>query len=400
MRILCTNQALGGRGGSESYLEALVPALHQLGHDVELYSPRVGPVAERFRTAGFVVHSDDRELRTDYDVVHAQDAPTAMLARARLPATPIVFAAHSWFLHLVDPPAEAAPSAVVVFNDLVAARARASVLGDQVPIHRLTQPITLGTADRHRVGIRARPTRALAMSRNLSTRIGPLHEACAATGISLQAFGRDDELEHPELEMVRTDVVIGSGRTILEALAVGRAAFVYDETGCAGYVTPDSYPSLEACGFTPDAGEPVMDLAAQLRRYDQSLGTVGRELAVRHHAVAHHAAALVEIYRSTPEPDRPPAPPEVLRRLAVLAQRAFDAENRARSTMWQMARAEQELQDLEDRLDVVQTELHRVWATASWRATAPLRWLSRRSRRWGRHPLPPRFDERPWGPDE
>ncbi len=379
MRILCTNQALAEPGGTESYLQTVVPALRQLGHDVELYCLRGGHVADGFRAAGFVVHERYVDLQPVYDVVHAQHASTALAVRARLPAVPIVFASHSWFLDIEDPPREATPSAIVVYNDLVADRVRASVLGGDVPVHRLTQPVVIGTMDQRRVSIRRRPRRAFAMSRNLSTRISPLRDACRQAGIELKVVGRDDvRLEDPTAETMRADLVFGSGRTILEALALGRAAFVYDEGGCAGFVTAESYPRLESCGFTPDAGEPVENLAAMLRGYDRTLGTVGRELVVRHHAAARHAAALVEIYRSATGPALGSDPPDVLRRLSVVTQQAFEAELRARAAEWEWARLDRELRDFDDRLGVVQAELDAVWRSTSWRITAPLRGLRAR----------------------
>ncbi len=374
MRILCTNQALDLRGGSESYLETVAPALRALGHDVEFYCLRSGVLADRLRTAGFVVHDGDAVLQSEYDVVHAQHASTALAVRAMLPDVPMVFASHSWFLDLEDPPREADPAAVLVFNDLVAERVRASVLGGEVPVHRLTQPVVIGTSDQRRMGIRRSPRVALAMSRMLSTRISPLREACRAAGIELSVFGRADEpVPDPTTEMMQADVVFSSGRGVLEALALGRAAFVYDEVGYAGFVTAESYPSLESFGFTSAGDEPAEDLGVLLARYDRTLGTVGRELVVRHHSAARHAVTLVEIYRSVAAPRGPAAPPDALRRLSVLTQQLFEAEQRARAMEWDRVRLERQVEELDARLGVLQAELDAVWRSRSWRVTAPLR---------------------------
>jgi len=379
VRILCTNQGLGSRGGTESYLETVVPALRQLGHDVELFCLRGGQVADSFRAAGFVVHEDDRALQPVYDVVHAQHASAALTVRGRLSAVPIVFASHSWFLDIEDPPREAMLSAILVYNDIVAARVRASALASHLPVHRLTQPVVISASDQRRVGIRRRPLHAFAMSRNLSTRISPLRDACRQAGIGLHVLGRDDAwIDDPTPEIMRADLVFGSGRTILEALALGRAGFVYDEVGCGGFVTADSYASLESCGFTPDVGDPVENLAVMLSQYDRTLGTVGRELVVRHHSAPRHAAALVQIYQSVAAPVTAPDPPDALRRLGIVTQEVFEAELRARAAEWDVARLDRKLQDLNDRLGVVQAELDAVWRSTSWRITAPLRRLRAR----------------------
>jgi hypothetical protein len=405
MRILCTNQSLDARGGSESYLETIAPALRQLGHDVELFSPECGAVAARLRDDAFVVHEHSDDLRPTYDVVHAQHASTALTIRSSLPTVPMVFASHSWFFEIEDAPAEALPTAIIVFNDIVGDRARASTLGHRVPVHRLTQPITVGTRDTGRVKIRERATHAFALARNLSTRVGPLREACRNAGIELEVIGRDDTpVDDPRTLMMDADVVFASGRTILEALALGRAAFVYDETGCAGFVTEASYPRLEACGFTPEAGTGE-ELSTALRSYDPLLGTVGRELVVRHHAAQRHAVALLDIYGAAASPPDAPAPPDVLSRLGTVTQQLFRAQLDASSATWEAAGARRYVQDLEDRLhhardrldvavdrlhtardrlDSVQDELGSVRAeldamrgTWSWRVTSPLRWLRR-----------------------
>jgi len=380
VRILCTNQALSVRGGTESYLQVVAPALRELGHDVELFCMRGGDLADGLRAGGFVVHEHDDELHPTYDVVHAQHASTALIVRARMPSVPIVFASHSWFLEIEDPPLETRPAAIVVYNDIVKARVHASALPADVPVHRLTQPVAIGTTDARRVAIRDHPRQALALSHNLSTRISPLRDACSGAGIDLTVLGPgDSRIDDPTAEIMGADLVFGSGRTVLEALALGRAAFVYDETGCAGYVTADSYPALEGCGFTPEVGSPAMDLAAVLRTYEPALGTVGRELVVRHHAVSRHAAALVEIYRSAGAPGPSPGSPDALRRLALVTQEAFEAEGRARSAEWDRARLERRLWEVEERLGVVQAELDAVWASQSWRVTAPLRRLRARA---------------------
>jgi hypothetical protein len=374
VRILCTNQALDERRGTQSYLEAVVPALRALGHDVELYTLHSGALADRLRAAGFVVHDRDAALDPGYDVVHAQHASTALEVRAMLPKVPIVFASHSWFFDIEDPPREANLAAVLVFNDIVAERVRASVLGGEVPVHRLTQPVVIGTTDQARIASRRTARRALAMSRTLSTRISPLREACRAAGIELTVVGQSDEpLLDTATEMMRADIVFTSGRGVLEALALGRAAFVYDELGEAGFVTEDSYPSLESCGFTSVGETRAEGLGTLLARYDRGLGPVGRDLVVRHHAAGRHAATLVGIYRSVAAPGGPSAPPDALRRLSVMSEELHVAQARARGAEWHQVRLERLVEELDDRLRVVQAELDAVRRSTSWRVTAPLR---------------------------
>ena len=60
------------------------------------------------------------------------------------------------------------------------------------------------------------------------------------------------------------DIVIGKARVIVEAMASGRAAYVYDHNGGDGWVTPERYELLEADNFGGQA-EPVAADRARLR---------------------------------------------------------------------------------------------------------------------------------------
>ena len=41
-------------------------------------------------------------------------------------------------------------------------------------------------------------------------------------------------------EMCEADIIVGYGRTILEAMACGRPAYVHEHSGSDGWVTADS----------------------------------------------------------------------------------------------------------------------------------------------------------------
>jgi hypothetical protein len=376
VRILCTNQALNARGGSESYLETVVAELLRLGHDVVAWSRHRGPIADRLSRLGCTVHEDLADVGA-VDVIHAQHASTALAARAQFPAVPLVFACHSWAFDLEDPPAAAQPAAFLAFNDVVAARLRASRLGEQVPIHRLRQPVTITAMESERFPIARDPLIGVAINRDGPGRHEQLEAACRETGIHLVAATRKAGLsgfEDLTSVMMRADVVFAVGRTALEAMALARAAFVFDQTGTAGFITADRYPAIEASGFTPAPGPPltVDTLVAELRSYERDLGQLGRELVGRHHAARAHAAQLVDVYRSViTAPTVPTVAADPLVELAELEQKVFDLEQRTRDAQWLRARAER-------RTVRLQIELDRIWHSISWRITRPLRALHRR----------------------
>jgi hypothetical protein len=120
-------------------------------------------------------------------------------------------------------------------------------------------------------------------------------------------------------------VVIGQGRSILEAMACGRAAWVYGPTFGDGWVTPDSYPALEADGFRGRATDAVLNgdsFIRGLNHYDPSMGTANRKLARLHHSPHEHAVELVEALESAPAGRAVDAP---LRELARALRVQYEA---------------------------------------------------------------------------
>ena len=104
-------------------------------------------------------------------------------------------------------------------------------------------------------------------------------------------------------------MVIGLGRCAIEGMAGRRATYVHGIAGGDGWVTKDSYETLEADGFGGLATAAVIDrakLAADLSEWDPEMGMVNRQLADAHHNVAGHAVALVALLRDTAAGETPP----------------------------------------------------------------------------------------------
>ncbi|HEY6144682.1 MAG TPA: hypothetical protein VIV13_00290, partial [Solirubrobacterales bacterium] len=169
-------------------------------------------------------------------------------------------------------------------------------------------------------------------------------------------------------------------------MACGRAAFVYDWSGGEGWVTPDSYPAIEADGFA-GRGEAVIDAAALargLKEYDRSMGPVNRDLVVVHHRANVHAQQLIEIFeRLAPKAERPEAPLGDMARLVRLEWRARAELHGVRVENSKLHTELHESNALlisarEEREEAKQLAADTVQAyegTFSWRLTRPLRRL-------------------------
>ena len=298
MRILLANDAFHTVGGSETYLLTLAEQLLRLGHDVRIYARLAGDMASLARERGIDVHTELADLGEPADVVLSQDSHLAYVLAEHWPQVPQVFVCHSSLFDFQQPPLlPGAVGAVVVMNDRV--RHRMAALNADLRVVRLTQPID---TDRliPRGSPHPEPRRALVLSNYLD---GPalelLTETWGETGVEVVQLGTPSgRTMLPEAEIAAADIVVGKGRSVLDAMACGRPAYVYDVLGADGWVTPDSYPGLEADGITGQlTGGSVQPerLRADLAAYDPIMGQDNRNLVLHHHQARAHAHSVLDL---------------------------------------------------------------------------------------------------------
>jgi hypothetical protein len=331
MEILLGTQGLSG---PLAYLTTAFEHLERLGHEVFVFTAEEGASPDGLR-----IVSAERGLPLAPDVIYAQDAYAALLLADMYPLTPQVFALHDDRDELWLPPQLPAVIArVVVFDDRGGERARAASLVHEIV--RLRRPVD---TDRFspRGPLRSRPRAAALLEHHSDYRRGVAERACADAGIEIGADA---------------DLVLGRGLAILEALASGRAAYVYGEEGGDGWVTPERYELLEADGFSGRAelGATGFErLRRDLGAYDPAMGPANRELALAHSA-RDHARELIRIF-DTLAPRRDPvnAPLRELARLvrveAATASRADAAAADARHARARAGELERELSETRER---------------------------------------------------
>src|SRR4051794_8671167 len=301
MEIVVATSNLAGAGGSETYAVTIADHLQRLGHDVWLHGDEHGRSSDAAERLGVRVASGEHDLPGEPDVLLVQDGAVACDLAARYPRTPQVFVAHSDIFDLQLPPQLHGLVAVVVtLYDRVDRRIRAMAVPCEVV--RLTQPVDV---ERFKPA-RPLPERA-AVAMTLGNyvhgeRLEMLARACGRAGVELRHVGQyAPQGEVPaERALDDADIVFGKARVIYEAMACGRAAYVYDHHGGEGWVTNESYPALSADNFGGQSRPSVIDeerLVADLGAYDRGMGLVNRDLAVAHHSATKHAAALAEILR-------------------------------------------------------------------------------------------------------
>lgn len=384
MRIVLAAHALVGLGGSETYAVTVADHLQRLGHEVWLHSPELGPAADAARRLGVRVCDRDG-LPQAPDVLVVQDGVVACELASRFPLTPQVFVAHSDIFDLQLPPQLPGLVAVVVaLYDRVERRIRALALPCEIV--RLRQPVDVERFKPDRP-LRAEPRVAMAVGNYVhGQRLDMLARACAHNGIELRHVGMHSEAGAVPLERVydEADIVFGKARVIVEAMACGRAAYVFDHNGGDGWVTAQSYERLASDNFGGQGdGDPIDEdrLSADLRAYDAGMGMVNRDVVVARHAASKHAAALVQVLaRVVPRPAPVEAPLDELARMIRMYHRADSQAFALHAGNSRLAARLHELEQAERERDAAYAERD-AQAAESVRLAEALAEL-RRTRRW------------------
>src|ERR1700722_16515548 len=146
MELVLTALTLDAPGGMQSYLLTIAPQLERLGHEVTLYAPEQGTMADVARSRGLRVARREHELPDICDAVIAQDGVTLLDMADRYPDSIRVIVVHSaeYDIHLPPGP-EGTVSFAVVMNDAVERRVRARA--QPLRVEPLRQPMD---TDRHR----------------------------------------------------------------------------------------------------------------------------------------------------------------------------------------------------------------------------------------------------------
>jgi Glycosyltransferase Family 4 len=353
VQILAGTQQLSWIGGANTYVVTVCEQLERLGHDVLIFAAEPGgEMTEVARARGLRVVEPGRGLPLAPDVIYAQDAYASLLLAELYSLTPQVFATHADEYDISLPPQlPGLIAAVVACHDRVARRAQAAAVGAELV--RLRQPVdTVRFSPRGPLS--DPPRRALLLGNYLSgDRRELVIRACADAGIECEQVGAQNGrwTTEPEALMSAFDIVFGKARVIVEAMACGRAAYVYDHNGGDGWVVPETYELLEADNFggqAEGAGTSYERLRGDLAAYRPDMGPANRDLAVANHSANKHAQELVELFgRVAPRTDPVDAP---LRELARLVRIQAGIDHRAQTLAAEAHGARARTLELEDEL--------------------------------------------------
>jgi len=301
VKILVTIHELASFAGSQTATLALAPALRASGHEVTLAAGLLGAASEALERANFRVVDDLRRLADlELDVIHAQHCPMALLARGVFPRTPMVFHGHGVLPALERPPSiDLGIGGYIAVSEEVRDLWRAEHgIQDADVIRNGVDTVRFSPRGR----IAPRPRRVLVITNRMAPERRELvRRACSILRARVAFIGMVARpVRNVEDRINEADVVVSLGRGIIEAMACGRAAFVYDVHGGDGYVTPETYETLRRVNFSGRSSRrefTAEELAEELSRYSARMGDANRELALAHHDIARLVPEYEAAYR-------------------------------------------------------------------------------------------------------
>jgi len=247
-----------------------------MGHTPFAYSTQLGTVAEYLKEIGIATVSDLDNLPVQPDVIHGQHFFETLTASFKFPNTPVAF-----FCHGVLPWQEIPPILPSIHKYIVISPSIADKLMLEHGIPRDNIEIILNFVDLDRFPSRSPlptvPRKALVFSNYATERnnVPIIREACNNRGISLEIAGLSsgNHIIEPGAYLAQFDIVFATGRSALEATAVGAAVIVYNEIGLGEMVTTKNYDEIRSNNFGLRCVRSAVTPAAvsnQLHFYDPS----------------------------------------------------------------------------------------------------------------------------------
>lgn len=274
MKIVFCNIALAGCSGTELFLWDLARGLKRRGHDVGVFSPRLGTLAEAFCREGIPVWDNPQAIEGVPDLLHCQHALESWRLLAAFPNTPAIYVCHDAKVWFDSPP----PPSLVSRYVAVDTYCRERMVRESGCLTDFVEVIHNG-ADlqkfRQKEAITPQPRRALLFvsESSESRHVHCVRAVCRTLGLPLDEIGGavGKKVPDPENLLPQYDLVFGKARCALEAMACGCAAILVGPEGIGSMVMPADFDVMRARNFGRSLLRPSFDeqlLAAEVRRYD------------------------------------------------------------------------------------------------------------------------------------
>jgi glycosyltransferase involved in cell wall biosynthesis len=332
-----TNHRLQSAGGTEWFVVETARALQSRGHEVAVFTPVGGEMAERLQAAGIPVVALPRDCPFVPEIIHGQHHLETMAALAAWPGVPALY-----FIHGATPWEEHPPAHPRIRRYLAPAPRFSRWISRECGVPETMVEAVRNFFDPARFPVvRAQPLagkRALVFHNTMEPEgeaVVALEQGCAMAGYSLDragvAFG--NVLADPGRVLPEYDVVFAGGRSAIEAMACGCGVIPVTARQSAERIHPGNYAEMVGRNFTAEINAPPIEageIAGHLRAFQaEEIAEITRRIR-REATLDATTEHLLEIYRtivSLPTEHAPEAEgAAVSRYLAGLSARVKDAD--------------------------------------------------------------------------
>lgn len=245
MKILITNITLIYSGGSQLYTLDLAKYLSNHGHDVFVFSPSLGPVAEDIsKLKNVTVTSNLEEIKdVKFDILHIHHNVNAYLVREYFPDIPAIMVIHGVLPEFEQPPMidlgiskYIAVSEEVrdhLINNYDIPNSKIEIIRNWVNTEKFKKKSSINKI----------PKKVLVVSNHYPEEHKKIYEEiCKKRKIDITHVGLpNNSVANVEDYMNDADVVITLGRGAMESMTLGRNVIVSDIHGMDGMLTPEMY---------------------------------------------------------------------------------------------------------------------------------------------------------------
>ena len=252
--------------------------LKKRGYEVQIYSPLGGWLAPKMNA------KSDFASITRPDIIIAQHNVCAESMRLEFPDIPMIFYTHHPEYEGEQPPSFECEWYMAINEDTVA-----NLISKGVPSYKIT--IVRDFIDIIRFcpmsPINDKLKNVLYISNRKKWRTyANIKKASELLGVNFTAVGSPyGRARSIETDINKSDLVVGWGRCILEAMSCGRPVISYDKEIGDGYLDYDKYlkSRVRNFGVTCDNKYTVEELVNEIKKYNPKDGGINRAIICANH---------------------------------------------------------------------------------------------------------------------
>ncbi|HSI64504.1 MAG TPA: glycosyltransferase, partial [Candidatus Saccharimonadia bacterium] len=409
MRILMTQRALIHRGGTEMVTIEVAKELAERGHEMAVYSPRVGEISQIVLSSGVSVHTQLADVPWAPDIIHGHHHLQTMAALARFQEARTVYCCHGFLPWVEHPPAHRRIARYVMMCEWLAARVKTEFGIPESKVAVVPNFVNLKRFSRVRTPPE-RPVRAVLFggATLLPAEMEKLESACKNCGLSLDRVGysHGNPNDRPEVFLQDYDVAFAIGKCALEAMACGCAVIPLLPGQAGRLITTETLDEYAFSNFSPryfTSADQIDEawLRTQTNLYHRDDVTQVTATVRGRYSLPSAVDRLVDCYERVmrePLPDAPSGPDGELAaylekmggEMDVIWGELEVARGRLKKTTADSKRFRQELGDAQKRAGrYVSLKLRHDLTLQTLRDNIAGRWVLKRISRMLRHLPPP-----------